>query len=198
MPSPYLFHYSFVIRKTRSEEETLISPTGFFKNNLVNITYIFLKHNKLWLNVYQSLSMDLFYKDNLHLIKERNELLAKEIMAFYKKLSSTIFNAAHISYKNMISFSDNNDGFPPLPSNGTSHQFTPIYIIVKPRERSKFVSFSNTVNPLLFEKNVFVFNSKAYMFPLILDLLFCHFKSCLCNICSIASLFFSCPSYCCT
>ena len=33
----------------------------------------------------QSLKMDLFYEDGLHLIKEENELLAKELMALYKK-----------------------------------------------------------------------------------------------------------------
>ena len=37
----------------------------------------FLKHNKSWLNVDQSLNMYLFYEDSFHLIKERNELLAK-------------------------------------------------------------------------------------------------------------------------
>ena len=37
----------------------------------------FLKHNKSWLNVDQSLNMDLFYEDGLHLIKEGNEFLAK-------------------------------------------------------------------------------------------------------------------------
>ena len=43
----------------------------------------YLKHNKLWLNVDQSLNMDLFSEDGLHFIKEWNELLGKEIMAFY-------------------------------------------------------------------------------------------------------------------
>ena len=38
----------------------------------------FLKHNKSWLNVDQSLNMDLFYEDGFHLIKEGNELLGKK------------------------------------------------------------------------------------------------------------------------
>ena len=38
MPPSYLFHYSLVVRKTRLEEKTLISLTGFKKKNLVNMT----------------------------------------------------------------------------------------------------------------------------------------------------------------
>ena len=55
----------------------------------------------------QSINMDLFYEDGLHLIKEGNEFLAKEIMTFYKELSFTNYNPTHISYKNMASFSYN-------------------------------------------------------------------------------------------
>ena len=33
---------------------------------------------KSWLNVDQSLNMDLFYEDGFHLIREGNKLLAKE------------------------------------------------------------------------------------------------------------------------
>ena len=67
----------------------------------------------------------------------------------------------------MASFFYNTDHFPPLPSNGDSRQLTSVYIPVKPREQnSKVASFSNTVNPPLLEKNVFVCTSKAYMFPL--------------------------------
>ena len=51
----------------------------------------FLKHNKSWLNVDQSLNIDLFYEDIRYLIKEENEILAKEIMIFYKELLSTMF-----------------------------------------------------------------------------------------------------------
>ena len=108
------------------------------------MTY-FLKHNKSWLNVDQSFNMDVFYEDGLHLIKEGNELLVKEIRAFYKKLSSTVYSTLHISYKNMASFSYNTNGFPPLPSNGTSRQLTSVYKPVKPQEQNKVVSFSTTV-----------------------------------------------------
>ena len=83
-----------------------------------------MKYRKSWLNVDQSLNMNLFYEDGLHVIKEGNELLAKEIMIFYKELSFTVYNPPRISYKNMTSFSYNTDDFPPLPSNESSHQLT--------------------------------------------------------------------------
>ena len=37
-----------------------------------------------------STNMDLFYEDGLHLIKEGNELLAKELMIFYKEFLFTV------------------------------------------------------------------------------------------------------------
>ena len=104
-------------------------------------------------------------------------------MAFYKKLSCTVYDTPNISDKNMASFTYNTDDFPPLLSNGASCQLTSIYIPVKTREQnSKVVSFSKTVNPLLFEKNVFVCTSKHICFllnqmifsGLILGLLLCH------------------------
>ena len=80
----------------------------------------------------QSLNMDLFYEDGVHLIKEGNELLAKEIMIFYKELSFAVHNPSHISYKNMASYFYNTDDFLPLPSKESPGQLTSIYIPVKP------------------------------------------------------------------
>ena len=107
-----------------------------------------MKHDKSWLNVDQSLNMDLFYEDGLHLIKEGSELLEKEIMIFYTQNYHSQFithrpppPSPHISYKNMTSFSYDTDDFPPLPSNEFTGQLTSVYIPVKPRERnSKVVS----------------------------------------------------------
>ena len=65
----------------------------------------------------QSLNIDLFYEDIRYLIKEGNEILAKEIMIFYKELSSTIFNPPRICYKNTALFSYNTNDFLPLTSN---------------------------------------------------------------------------------
>ena len=45
-------------------------------------------HELEWLNADRSLNESLFYSDNLHLIKEGNEILAQEIVAFYKYLKS--------------------------------------------------------------------------------------------------------------
>ena len=121
-----------------------------------------LKHNKFWLNVDQSFNMNVFYEDGLHLIKERNELLAKEIIALYKILSSTVYNTPHISYKNMVSFPHYADDFQPLPSNWISRQLISVYIPAKLWEQnSKVVFFSNMVNSPLFEESVFVCTSKA-------------------------------------
>ena len=110
----------------------------------------FLKHSKSWLNVDRSLNINLFYENDLHLIKEGNELLAKGIKIFYKELSFSVYNPSHISYKNIASFSYNTDDFPSLPSDESSRQSTAVYIPIKPREQNgKIVSFSNTVNPLV-------------------------------------------------
>ena len=55
------------------------------------------------LNADGSLNESLFYSDNLHLVKEEIELLAKEIVAFYKSLKSHNYPTAR-SYKNASSF----------------------------------------------------------------------------------------------
>ena len=94
-------------------------------------------------------------------------------MIFCKELSFTVYNPPDISYKNMTSFSYNTTDFPPLPSNESCRQLTSVYIPVKLQERNaKPASFFNTVHPLLFEKNIFVCTSKAYMFPLQSDDIF--------------------------
>ena len=125
-----------------------------------------MKHSKSWVNVDQSLNMNSFYEHGLHLIKEGNELLAKEIMIFYNELSFRIYNPPRISYKNMASFPYNTVDLLSLTSNESSRQSTSVYIPVNPRGRNyKVVSFSNAFNPLLLEINVFVCTSKAYMFP---------------------------------
>ena len=79
----------------------------------------------------------------------------------YCELSFTVF-----SHTKIASFSYNTDDFPPLPLNECSCQSTSAYISINPLEQnSKVLSFSKMVNPLLFEKNMFVCNSKAYIFP---------------------------------
>ena len=86
----------------------------------------------MWINHLTWIFFFFFFFFSIHLIKKGNELLEKEIMAFYKELSSTVYNPPHISYKNMTSFTYNTDDFPSLPSNGTSHELTSVYIPIKP------------------------------------------------------------------
>ena len=70
-------------------------------------------HKPEWLNVDESLNKLLFYIDNLHLVKEGSELLAKEIVAFYKSLKSHNYPNAR-SYKNVSLFYLKNSDFPKL------------------------------------------------------------------------------------
>ena len=60
--------------------------------------------------------MSLFYKDGLHLIKNGNELLAKEILCSYKSLKIKLHNSSIRSFKDVTSFSINDSEFPPLLS----------------------------------------------------------------------------------
>ena len=74
------------------------------------------KHQLEWLNIDRSLNMSLFYKDCLHLIKNGNELLAKEILCSYKSLKTKPHNSSIRSFKDVTSFSLNDSEFPPLLS----------------------------------------------------------------------------------
>ena len=57
------------------------------------------KHQLEWLNIDRSLNMSLFYKDRLHLIKNGNELLAKEILCSYKSLKIKLHNSSFRSFR---------------------------------------------------------------------------------------------------
>ena len=52
------------------------------------------KHLLEWLNIDRSLNMSLFYKDDLLLIKNGNELLTKEILCSYKSLTIKLHNSS--------------------------------------------------------------------------------------------------------
>ena len=73
------------------------------------------KHEIKWLNADGPLDNSVFYSDNLviDLVKERNELLAKEIVAFYKYLKSRNYPTT-ISYKNVASLYLKESDFPTL------------------------------------------------------------------------------------
>ena len=74
------------------------------------------KHQLGWLNIDRSLNMSLFYKDCLHLIKNGNELLAKEILCSYKSLKIKPHNSSIRSFKDETLFSLNDSEFPLLLS----------------------------------------------------------------------------------
>ena len=75
-------------------------------------------------------------------------------MAFSKKLSSTVFNTPHVSYKNMTLFSYNTDGFPPLNIRlHTRKALRSLYVLLK--------CICLLLNQMIFS-------------GLILGLLFCH------------------------
>ena len=63
--------------------------------------------------------MSLFHKDCLQLIKNGNELLAKEMLSSYKSLKIKLQNSSIRLFKDLISFSLNDSEFP-LPLSGQS------------------------------------------------------------------------------
>ena len=63
--------------------------------------------------------MSLFHKDCLQLIKNENELLAKEMLSSYKSLKIKLQNSSICLFKDLISFSLNDSEFP-LPLSGQS------------------------------------------------------------------------------
>ena len=71
------------------------------------------KHELEWLNADGPLNESLFHSDNLHLFKEGNELLAKEIVASYKHLKSYNYSTTR-SYKRGASFYLSNSDSPTL------------------------------------------------------------------------------------
>ena len=65
-----------------------------------------------WLNNDDSLSMELFYDDDLHFIRKGNELLAKRFINHSKYTMAY----SKPSYRDITSFSFNYTDFPPLSS----------------------------------------------------------------------------------
>ena len=57
--------------------------------------------------------MSLFFKNGLHLIKNGNELLGKEILCSYKSLKIKLHNISIRSFKDVALLSLNDSEFPP-------------------------------------------------------------------------------------
>ena len=74
-----------------------------------------MEFNSNWVNNDDSLNMELFYDDELHLLRKGNELLAKEIINIYYHSKYRVAYSKP-SYTDITSFSCNYADFPPLSS----------------------------------------------------------------------------------
>ena len=117
-------------------------------------------HQREWLNSDRSLNMSLFYKDGLHLIRNGNEILAKEILNFYQSLKSKFHTNAVRSFKDATSFSLNDSSFPPLHSTST-HQMPKNYS----DQKSHLLPTNKPIMPTCLNNNMYISVSRAYMLP---------------------------------
>ena len=63
---------------TQEDKELLHNTVNtLLKTQFSNNSFYFLEFKSNWLNNGDSLNMELFYDDNLHLIRKGNELLSK-------------------------------------------------------------------------------------------------------------------------
>ena len=99
----------------------------------------------------------MFYSDNLHLVKEGNELLAKEIVAFYKSLKSHNYPTTR-SYKNVASFYLRNSDFPTLKTCYSNYASSKIKL-------NWNVSFEKSSSITFVANSKYVSMSKSYMLP---------------------------------
>ena len=87
------------------------------------MVFIFLEFKSNRLNNDDSLNMELFHDDDLHLIWKGNELLAKEIINFYYHSKYTVAYSKP-SHRDITCFSFNYADFPPLSfRNSTVNSF---------------------------------------------------------------------------
>ena len=121
------------------------------------------KHQLEWLNIDRSLNISLFYKDHLHLIKNGNELLAKEILCSYKSLKIKPYNSSTRSFKEVTSFSLNDSEFSPLL---LGHSISNHLMLKKQSDpKSRLLPTNKPLMPTCLYANTYVSNSGAYMLP---------------------------------
>ena len=99
----------------------------------------------------------MFYSDNLHLVKEGNKLLAKEIAAFYKHLKSHNYPNAR-SYKNVASLCLKNSDFPTLKTCYSNYASSKVKL-------NRKVSFQKSSGIAFVDNCKYVSTSKSYMLP---------------------------------
>ena len=114
----YLF-YSMTINTQEDEELSTLLVNKLLKSQCLNNGFHFLEFKSNWLNNDDSLNIEPFYNDYLHLIWKGTELLAKEITDFYHH-SKYMVAYSKPSYRDIASFSFNSADFPPLSSKSST------------------------------------------------------------------------------
>ena len=99
----------------------------------------------------------MFYSDTLHLVKEGNELLTKEIVAFYKSLKSHNYPIAR-SYKNVTLFYLKNSDFPTIETCYSSYASWRVKL-------NRNVSFQKLSTVRFVDNCKYTSMSKSYMLP---------------------------------
>ena len=111
--------------------------------------------------------MSLFYKDCLHLIKNGNELLAKEILCSYKSLKTKPHNSSIRSFKDVTLFSLNDSKFPLLLSGHSTSN----HLMLKKQSDQK--SRLLPLIPTCRDANMHVSTSRFYRLPTSTDNILC-------------------------
>ena len=104
-----------------------------------------------------SLNESLFYSDNLHLVKEGNEILANEIVAFSKYLMFHNCPTAR-SYKSIASFYLNNSDFPTLTTCYSNYSSSKVKL-------NGNASFQKSFRIAFVDSCKYVSKSKSYILP---------------------------------
>ena len=121
------------------------------------------KHQLELLNIDRSLNMSLFYKDSLHLIKNGNKILAKEILCSHKSLKIKLHNSNIRLFKDVTSFSLKDSEFPPLLSGHSKSK----HLTLKKQsvQKSRLLPTNKPLVPTCLYANVYASTSRGYMLP---------------------------------
>ena len=144
----------------------------YFSKCLKHKFYTF-KHQLEWLNIERSLTISLFYKDVLHLIKNGNEILCS-----YKSSKIKPHNSSIHSFKVVTSFSLNNSEFLPLFSGHSTSNH--LMLNKQVDQKSCLLPINKPLMRTCLYANMYVSTSRAYMLPISADNVFVpNVKSCI-------------------
>ena len=109
------------------------------------------------------MTMSLFYKDGLHLVKIGNELLTKEMLCSYKSLKIKLHNSSIRSFKGVASFSLNDSEFSPLllVHSKSNH----LMLNKQSDQKSHLLPTNKPLMSICLYANMYVSASWAYMLP---------------------------------